>query len=49
MEIPRSAHWGGFKVVPFKFKFLEGRIDRLHERVLYQKENDIWLQSFLSP
>src|SRR5690606_25008072 len=36
--IPRPKHWGGFKVVPEKVEFWQGRKNRLHDRVVFFRE-----------
>jgi pyridoxamine 5'-phosphate oxidase len=41
--------WGGFRVVPNSFEFWQGRPNRLHDRIYYQKENDQWGISRMSP
>lgn len=49
-EIPRPAHWGGFKLVPDKIEFWQGRPSRLHDRIFYHKnEHGLWLIERLSP
>ena len=45
----RPENWGGFQVIPVKFEFWQGRENRLHDRILYEKENSDWLISRLSP
>ena len=48
-KIPLPDHWGGFRVVPSSFEFWQGRPSRLHDRVMYEKQNDLWDISRLSP
>jgi len=47
--VPRPAHWGGFRVVPDKIEFWQGRSSRLHDRVVYSLENTSWRINRLSP
>lgn len=36
-KIPRPVHWGGFRIVPHYYEFWQGRLNRLHDRIVYQK------------
>lgn len=48
-EIPKPPYWGGFKVYPSEFEFWQGRPNRLHDRMYYSKENELWRIDRLSP
>ncbi len=48
-EVPLPDYWGGFRLIPDYFEFWQGRESRLHDRISYEKENDSWVQSRLSP
>ncbi len=41
--------WGGFLVIPYKFEFWQGRENRLHDRILFEKSGNNWKMSRLSP
>ncbi len=47
--IPTPPHWGGFRLVADTFEFWQGRKSRLHDRIKYQKIEDDWVLSRLSP
>lgn len=46
---PKPENWGGYKLIPYKFEFWQGRRDRLHDRICYEKVNDLWKIYRLSP
>jgi pyridoxamine 5'-phosphate oxidase len=48
-DIPRPEHWGGYQVEPTKIEFWQGRPSRLHDRIIYQKENESWEVFRLNP
>ena len=35
LEVPRPAHWGGYRLRPVRFEFWQHREDRLHDRIIY--------------
>lgn len=48
-DIPLPDFWGGYRIIPNKIEFWQGRESRLHDRILYTKENDEWRISRLAP
>ena len=46
---PRPAHWGGFRLVPDRWEFWQGRKSRLHDRLRYRLEERAWLRERLAP
>lgn len=48
-NIPRPAHWGGYRVLPTLIEFWQGRSSRLHDRIQYRKENNNWIIERLAP
>jgi len=49
-DLPKPAHWGGYKLTPRYLEFWQGRADRLHDRFEYKKEDDnVWVINRLAP
>lgn len=46
---PRPPHWGGFRLVPDQWEFWQGRKNRLHDRLRYQKIANLWQRERLAP
>jgi len=46
---PTPENWGGYKLIPHKFEFWQGRRDRLHDRICYEKEKNNWKIFRLQP
>ncbi len=49
IDIPRPAHWGGYVVIPNRIEFWQGRSSRMHDRILFAKNNGGWGRSRLAP
>ena len=46
---PRPPHWGGYRLVPDRWEFWQGRKSRLHDRLQYRLEGSNWVRERLSP
>ena len=46
---PRPPHWGGYRRVPERWEFWQGRKSRLHDRLRYRLEDGRWLRERLAP
>jgi len=48
-EIPLPEFWGGLQVVPHYIEFWQGRANRLHDRICFEKNDEQWEQFKLHP
>ena len=48
-NISRPSNWGGFIVKPIEYEFWQGRENRLHDRIRYNKKDNKWIIERLSP
>ncbi len=49
-EIARPKNWGGYLAEPYEIEFWQGRPNRLHDRIIYNLEEDYnWKISRLAP
>lgn len=48
-EIPCPERWGGYRLIPSKFEFWQGRENRLHDRFNYTLEENSWKIERLQP
>lgn len=46
---PRPPHWGGYRLVPDRFEFWQGRRSRLHDRLRYRLDGGAWIRERLAP
>jgi pyridoxamine 5'-phosphate oxidase len=45
----RPAHWGGYRLTPKVLEFWQGRRSRLHDRVRYRRDGEVWRVERLAP
>lgn len=47
--VERPPYWGGFRVQPLSFEFWQGRVNRVHDRIVYTRGGDDWRIARLAP
>lgn len=47
VKMPKD--WGGVKVTPIEFEFWQGRTSRLHDRLRFKQDKDLWKIERLAP
>jgi pyridoxamine 5'-phosphate oxidase len=48
-NILRPEHWGGYRLIPDRIEFWQGRPGRLHDRIQYLLKSDVWEINRLAP
>ncbi|MES2821496.1 MAG: pyridoxamine 5'-phosphate oxidase, partial [Pseudomonadota bacterium] len=49
-QLPQCPeHWGGYRLVPDRIEFWQGRSSRLHDRLNYRLQDAAWLRERLAP
>ena len=47
--VPLPENWGGYLIRPNRFEFWQGRLDRLHDRIIYESQDGLWVRFRLCP
>ena len=47
--VPRPASWGGYRLAPHAYEFWQGRPNRLHDRLRYERHEGSWRRTRLAP
>ena len=47
--VKRPDNWGGYTLKADYFEFWQGRANRLHDRIVYERENGNWIIKRLAP
>ena len=48
-EVPHPEFWGGWRVKPHFIEFWQGRANRLHDRICFEKQEKDWINFKLHP
>lgn len=48
-DLDKPEFWGGYRLVPDYYEFWQGRPNRLHDRIRYEKQDEIWVIQRLMP
>lgn len=48
-EVSAPEFWGGYRLEPSSVEFWQGRPNRLHDRLCYQRKGEAWIIERLSP
>jgi len=48
-DVPRPPHWGGYAVGCERIEFWQGRSSRLHDRLRYDWQGNVWKRQRLAP
>ncbi len=48
-DVPPPPFWGGYRLAPSVIEFWQGRENRLHDRIRYDRSSDGWTRVRLAP
>ena len=48
-EVTRPPFWGGWRIIPVRWEFWQGRPSRLHDRIQYVPSEQEWVRQRLAP
>ena len=48
-EVSRPPHWGGYRLRAESIEFWQGRPGRLHDRILFNRQEEGWASVRLQP
>jgi len=48
-EVTRPPFWGGWRIIPVRWEFWQGRPSRLHDRIQYVRSDPAWVRHRLAP
>lgn len=48
-DVPLPTFWGGYLLRPTRIEFWQGKADRLHERLVFERDGDGWRTGRLYP
>ena len=48
-DVPLPDFWGGYRLAPERIEFWQGRENRLHDRLLFEKRRGEWTVARLAP